>query len=349
MREASASSSELRQDFDPLPQLWVSLAAAEAALARTDESLHGSLGTGVTARFEFQEVCAWSWNNGQAVHVEDLVLHDEGLDLRMPDTALTRAHGVLRFSREAARLNTSDLLEPASLLRRLGDRRIGARAEASQPSLARRAPAAAAERADPLTAVLRLAHGVTTENDREALRAWYEIAEQLPKAWPAVLRAALLREVWAVIDPLPRRSFVAGLILEAGLKAEGALRRHRLAIEVGARALIYTGRRRHMAETAHARIAWWLDAMRLGAEAAYRERHRLDLALQVAEQHTRGRRTNSRLPALLDLLVRSPLVTAPMASDRLGISQQAARSLFKELGAAVTEITGRQRFKAWRL
>src|SRR4051812_8612134 len=80
---------------DPLP--WTALAgpfaAAEDAFARLDERLGQSpIREGWISRTHFLDACASLWLQGELVHLEDLVLHDAGMDLRAPTHELTRAH-----------------------------------------------------------------------------------------------------------------------------------------------------------------------------------------------------------------------------------------------------------------
>ncbi|WP_375144129.1 RHE_PE00001 family protein [Bradyrhizobium sp. Ash2021] len=90
---------------DPLPwaQLAGPLAAAEDALARLDERLANSpIQEGWISRTHYTDAAACLWLDGELVHIEDLVLHDAGMDVRAPTHELTRAHAVLRARRRIA-------------------------------------------------------------------------------------------------------------------------------------------------------------------------------------------------------------------------------------------------------
>jgi predicted transcriptional regulator len=58
-----------------------------------------------------------------------------------------------------------------------------------------------------------------------------------------------------------------------------------------------------------------------------------------------GRRTNSKLPGLVDYVMNRPLVSAGMIAGELGITPRAAQVLVGELG--LREMTGRGRYRAW--
>lgn len=88
--------------LDPLDlqSLLAPVCAATAALTRLDERLSRSLvRDGWIERQHFTDACAALWLEGELVHVEDLVLHDAHMDIRMPTHELTRAHDVLRARR----------------------------------------------------------------------------------------------------------------------------------------------------------------------------------------------------------------------------------------------------------
>ena len=103
---------------DPLPWPAIAgpLAAAEDALARLDERLAKSpIRDGWIARTHFTDACASLWLDGELVHLDDLVLHDAGMDVRTPTHELTRAHAVLRARRRIAEAKPDWALSAAGL------------------------------------------------------------------------------------------------------------------------------------------------------------------------------------------------------------------------------------------
>ena len=69
------------------------------------------------------------------------------------------------------------------------------------------------------------------------------------------------------------------------------------------------------------------------------------LAHRLLEHKLAGRRKHSKLPALIDLVLARPLVSAGMVAAELGVTARAAQDLVGELG--LREITGRARYRAW--
>lgn len=70
------------------------------ALNRLDQRFACStVGAGFLGRMQFADACASLWLGGELVHLEDLVLHDVGQDLRAPTHELTIARDVLRSRR----------------------------------------------------------------------------------------------------------------------------------------------------------------------------------------------------------------------------------------------------------
>src|SRR5271165_6740251 len=103
---------------DPLPwrELAHPLAGAEDALARLDERLRTSpIRDGWIARTHFSDAAAALWLEGELVHLVDLVLHDAGMDIRVPTHDLTRAHTVLRARRRIADAAPAWALSPTGL------------------------------------------------------------------------------------------------------------------------------------------------------------------------------------------------------------------------------------------
>src|SRR3954449_6692974 len=109
--------------LNPLPWTVLAgpLAAAEDALARLDERLGSSpIREGWTSRTHFMDACACLWLQGELVHLEDLVLHDAGMDQRAPTHELTRAHAMLRSRRRIAAADPGWATSPPPL--RQGER-----------------------------------------------------------------------------------------------------------------------------------------------------------------------------------------------------------------------------------
>ena len=64
---------------------------------RLDERIARSpVGAGWIERLHVGDACVSLWLDGELVHLEDLVLHDAGFDVRAPTHELTIAHDVLR-------------------------------------------------------------------------------------------------------------------------------------------------------------------------------------------------------------------------------------------------------------
>jgi len=95
----------MRYDLSKLPvkDLLQPVSVAGAAIARLDERVSRSpVGQGWIERSHFADACASLWADGELVHLEDLVLHDAGHDIRAPTHELTIARDVLRTRRRIA-------------------------------------------------------------------------------------------------------------------------------------------------------------------------------------------------------------------------------------------------------
>ena len=357
--------SQLGRDrrLEPIGMLIAALSAAEDSVSRLDELTRLPLGRGLSARLEFQEACAWSVNRGELVHLEDLVLHDAGLDVRTPDQELTRTHSVLRLWRRTGRLKADELLSAKAVTRLINPRSAG-RSKAlgdlmsaigADPSRDRGGPLASAGSAGVLVDVtseiddlIARAEAVTTDDDSEALAEWFGLEADVPAGWPSLLRGAVLLEAWATIDPLPRHSHMGAILVNALLKRAGRLRHHRILVETGRRRL---GRdvRRPVGQSGLRRTVWQLQGLAAAENLGHAEYDRLSLARQVVSQHLVGRRSSSHLGEVIELFSERPIVTAGMIAEHCKVSQQAARALVVQLGSGIAEVSGRVRFRAWRL
>ncbi len=93
------------------------------ALVRLDERLARSepmLADGVRARFHLFEAQALAQLAGELASLEDLVLHDVGMDVRAPSTGVVRAQRILDERRNLARRTPEAVLTPEALSRLIG-------------------------------------------------------------------------------------------------------------------------------------------------------------------------------------------------------------------------------------
>ena len=113
-------------------------------------------------------------------------------------------------------------------------------------------------------------------------------------------------------------------------------------LNVGLRAV---PRERRASRDESLRILASLEAIAAAARAGLDEHDRLVLAQAGFARRCRNLRSNARLPALAELALATPLITAPMIAQSLRISARAAQDLAPALG--LRELTGRGRFRAW--
>jgi hypothetical protein len=107
--------------------------------------------------------------------------------------------------------------------------------------------------------------------------------------------------------------------------------------------------RRHPAHRPGERLAGFLQWTIAAAERARKELDSLTLAEALLQPRLARRRRNSRLRALVSLLLSRPLVSAPAAARALGISPQAVQTLLRQLVPPVRELSGRRRYRVWAI
>ena len=79
-------------------------------------------------------------------------------------------------------------------------------------------------------------------------------------------------------------------------------------------------------------FAGLLEGVTAAAERGHKDLDRLTLAREVLGVRLKGRRSTSRLPALVDLLLSKPLVSVPLAAKELKVSPQAVEGMMGRAG-----------------
>jgi len=203
----------------------------------------------------------------------------------------------------------------------------------------------AADAADEPSTVRPFRSPLVTDPDwdeEKRLVKWLDIVEDARAQFPPVLAAALGWDAWERIEPLQHQPWLGNLLVAALLRGTGKTAAHLAGISVGLRQM---PRDRRRARDRATRLATFLEAVAGAAEAGLKELDRLSLARTQMERRLRGKRRNSRLPALIELVLARPMVSAGLIAKELGVTQRAALDLVSELG--IRELTGRGRFRAW--
>ncbi len=179
-------------------------------------------------------------------------------------------------------------------------------------------------------------------DEDERLEEWRGVVRQAENL-PPVLQAIVALDAWSELSVLQHAPWLGRLLSASILRQAGITTgAHLAAINLGLRTIPVDRRRHRDRETRLLAIAHGLLA---AAELGLKDHDRLALARTMMERKLIGRRTSSKLPELIELVMAKPLVSAGMIAKELGVTPRAALRIVEELG--LREMTGRGRFRAW--
>lgn len=178
-------------------------------------------------------------------------------------------------------------------------------------------------------------------NEGERFRRWLATTGEF-KSFPPVLSSALALCAWDAIEPLQHQHWLGRFLAATMLRERGKARAHLPCLYSG---LSASGRGPRRPETVLDAILAEIKAVEAAARDGLREHDRLILARVQFGERLKGRRSTSRLPEVVELVLETPLISAALVARKLRISQRAAQDLI--LGLGLRELTGRERYRAW--
>ena len=182
-------------------------------------------------------------------------------------------------------------------------------------------------------------------NEAERLENWRAVVRRT-STFPPLIAAAIAWDAWLTLLPDQYGAWRAPMLAAVLLRARSKTRSFLLPIVTGQRFGTYL---RHDNHDFQRRIAGFIEWTEVAVDRAAKELKRLTLADEMMRLKLKGRRSNSRLPALVDLLLCRPLVSVPMAAKALRCSPQAVEAMIDQLGSIPRELSGRKRYRVWSI
>ena len=336
--------AEFERDQDHVETLFLSLGRAEDLLSRLDERVRScGFPEGWSNRADVRAVVGAMAAEGLSVHPEDLILHDLGADARLPAATVARARQVLQARRRAA-AGGGEILSWAGVAWMSGQSRrappLGQRPTTVIPGAQRTHLGYVGLAA--FVSGLAKGEAETGRPGVEECLGVFDLSDL-----PPLLLAAAFMEAWRLVDPLPRHRPLGGLLASQFLKASGRFTAGLFPLEV-ARARRPMPGRLAWAGPAE-RLTYWLGIYEVAARLELEELVRLGHQKALVDRRAGGGRRSSRAPALAALAVTSPVITTDLVVSALGITPQASLQLIAKFGNVLHEITGRTRYRVWRL
>jgi hypothetical protein len=331
-------------DISPQEAVFAALARAEDRVSRLDERARGSgFSDGWNTRADIRAVLAAMTADGALVHPEDLILHDLGADTRPPEATVAEARRLLQARRKARRGGPE-------LLSWNGLAWLSGAARQAPPPGGRPTTRIDGVRAGTFgyAALAGFFHALA-KDPSESSRAGVEdcLAVLDVPGLPPLLQAAALVEAWRIVDPLPQHRPIGSLAASVWLRADGRFTVGLFPLEVAFRRRVAPPRLAWA--PLHERIVYWLGQFALAADLELEELTRLGHQKALIERKAAATRRSSRAPDLAKLAIDNAVLTTDAIVRALSITPQASLQLVRRMDGLLHEITGRSRYRVWRL
>ena len=332
------------------PAGYMALSKADDAVSRLEGRLTGSPLLHLwTERTDWLEAHAAAWNRGELAPLEDIILHDAFMDRTLPTIGVTLAQAILRGRRRAFRMAPARLLTPSGLEAVLSRGNIASDPGSEAVKAADRNPSRRVTGFDGALTACPLPDDLAQQSPAQALTYWLASSARLRQSHPPLLACAMLMDLWWRLEVAQTQDYAGMFLIEAYARTLGRMRHARLCLELGARTVQSQQVRWRKTAPDADRVEVCLEMIRTGAEKGLEELNRLSIADQILRRALRDRRRTSRMPELVELVLKTPLITTDLVAQTLRVTPQAAGKMIDALSGSLVEITGRVRYRAWRI
>lgn len=295
------------------------ISALEAVCRLDEKAKRSPLFDAWRRRILYSEATANVLWDGDLINQKDLVMLDGGVYTGPAFIPLSFGLHVLQAWRRA--LLSSG---PQKLL------------EAERPGLERGSP-------EPAATIASSSIDETELFNYPALEAWEAVLSQSRKH-PPLLAAALIWDSWLTLNPERGGAWRATLLAGLVMRARGLTPDFMMPVDLGWRFSTY---RRIGPSSPEVRMRGFLTWVHMAAQKASAELDRLEGFQRQLQGRILPQRRTSRLPQLIDVFMRYPVVNTPLIARQLGVSRQAATEMMERLAGSVQRLDEGRRYRSW--
>ncbi|MDG4560679.1 MAG: DUF1612 domain-containing protein [Candidatus Competibacter sp.] len=183
--------------------------------------------------------------------------------------------------------------------------------------------------------------------DRDKIAQWQSLLRETQNM-PALMAAAVAWDAWLTLAPEPYGDWKAPLLAALVLKSRNVTTNYLVPIDYGRQHSNYRPNPLRP-EPFGKRLAGFLSWIRAAAHRAHADLDKLHLVRSGLMTRIASRKSNSRLPRLVQFFIDHAAVDMRSAARELALTRQGFDKILPRLGSYPVLLTERSRYRLWRI